>query len=501
MSKKNSHHRVLQRVEQQAATIRAGTDAARGAIRTTDSFVNLSARLGYGAGSQQDGGRFQLDFISRNPYNLEAAYRSNWLCGMVVDVVAHDMTRAGIDFLSEDVTPDDAKVMHKEFERLNLWGGLCDGLKWGRLYGGGVVVLLVDGQNLSTPLRLDTVAKDQFKGVVALDRWQVTPTLHDLVTDYGPDLGKPKYYDVNPSAQALIGERIHYSRCIRIDGIDLPFRQKLAENGWGQSILERLWDRIIAFDSTSEGAAQLVYKAHLRTVSIEGFRELVAIGGPAFDGIVKQLQFMRSAQSNEGLTIIDAKDKFETHTYTFAGLSDLLLQFGQQLSGATQIPLVRLFGQSPAGLNSTGESDLRTYYDGVTQQQDQKLRPGVGVILELVHRSKFGKALPEGFEFAFAALLQMSDEEKATTANTVADAVTKAEAAGIITAATAAKELRQISRSTGVFTHIDDEAIEELENEPPRPADVAVDPKTGKPVQAPNPDKIGDVPPKLNRVA
>ena len=480
---RRTHHRVQQRVTDQAATIRKGT---------TDSFVNLQARLGFGAGSQQDSSRYQLDFISRNPYNLEASYRSNWLCGMVVDLVAHDMTRAGIDILSEDISPDDQKVIHKEFERLDLWGKLGDGAKWGRLYGGCVVVMLIDGQKLSTPLRLDTIAKDQFCGLIALDRWQVNPTLHDLVTDYGPDLGKPKFYDVAASAQALVGERIHHSRVIRIDGLDLPWRQRLAENGWGQSVLERLWDRVVAFDSTTEGAAQLVYKAHLRTVKIPGLREIIAMGGPAFEGLVKQMQFIRSSQSNEGLTVLDGGDEFDTHQYSFSGLADLLLQFGQQLSGATQIPLVRLFGQSPAGLNSTGESDLRTYYDNVATMQDQKLRQGVGTVMELVHRSKFGTPLPEGFEFEFTPLWQMTGEQKANVAKTTTDAIVAAEGSGIITPATAAKELRQMSRSTGVFTHIDDEAITELENNPPVPGEVDA---TGG-----DPNAIGEKLPDLKRV-
>lgn len=492
---KNSHHRVQQRIQKTADTIRTGTDAARASgMRTGDSFANLTSRLGYGAGSQQDNARYQLDYISRNPYNLEAAYRSNWLCGMVVDTVAQDMTRAGIDFQSDEIAPEEAAKLHAAFERMRIWSALGDGIKWGRLYGGCVVVMLIDGQRLNTPLNPDTVREGQFKGLVALDRWQVTPTLHELVTEFGPDLGKPKFYDVAVSAQALIGERIHYSRVVRIDGLDLPWRQRLAENGWGQSVLERLWDRVIAFDSTTEGAAQLVYKAHLRTIKIPQFREMVAMGGPALEGLIKQLQFMRSMQSNEGLTVLDGGDEFETHQYSFTGLPDLMEKFAEQLSGATQIPLVRLFGQSPGGMNSSGESDLRTYYDNVSQQQDQKLRPGVAAILDLIHRSELGSPLPEGTEFEFVPLWQMTDEQKANVAKTKTDAVVAAEGAAIISPATAAKELRQISRQTGVFSHIADEDIDMLDTEPPKPDDIAPD-------AGGDPNAIGDKPAKLAKVA
>lgn len=497
MGKKNSHHRVTQRVQDQQASIQAGTDKARAAIRaqTSDSFVNTAARLGYGAGSQQDGSRYQLDFISRNPFNLEAAYRSNWLCGMVVDIVAEDMTRAGIHFLSDDLEVDDGEKIQKGFEKMGIWAELCNGAKWGRLYGGGIVVLLIDGQDLSTPLKLDTIAEGQFKGIVALDRWQVTPTLFDLVTEYGPNLGMPKYYEVTPSAKALIGEKIHYTRCIRMDGLELPFRQRLAENGWGQSVLERLWDRVIAFDSTTAGAAQLVYKAHLRTMKVKKFRDLIAAGGKMYDAFIEQMKLIRTMQTNEGLTVIDGDDEFETHQYTFAGLDNLLLQFGQQVSGATQIPMVRLFGQSPAGLNSTGESDLRTYYDNIGKEQDKKLRAGLNVICELTSRSELGEALPSGFAFEFNPLWLLTDEQKANVTKTKTDAIVAAEDAAIITPQTAAKELRQLSRQTGVFTHISDDEIDALEDEPPKPGDMPVDTLTGEDVPP-----ITDKEPKLAAV-
>ncbi|GMG90672.1 hypothetical protein Cmtc_18920 [Cupriavidus sp. TKC] len=252
-----------------------------------------------------------------------------------------------------------------------------------------------------------------------------------------------------------------------VDGVDLPYWQKIAENLWGQSVIERLVDRLVAFDSTTIGAAQLVYKAHLRTLKIDKLREIIAMGGPALEALVKNVDFIRRFQSNEGLTLIDATDDLQTDTYQFSGLDNVLMQFGQQLSGALGIPLVRLFGQSPAGLNSTGESDLRTYYDNVNQQQERRLRSPVTRLMDVLGRSVLGKPLPEGFAYSFKSLWQMSDSEKATVAKTITDAVSEALDAGLIDAATGMKELRQSSHVTGVFTSITDEDIEAAENEPP----------------------------------
>nr|WP_079972854.1 DUF1073 domain-containing protein [Salmonella enterica] len=197
--------------------------------------------------------------------------------------------------------------------------------------------------------------------------------------------------------------RIHHSRLIRFDGVTLPFQQKMTENEWGMSVVERIWDRLTAFDSATVGAAQLVYKAHLRTYKVEKLRELIALGGPAFEALLKNIDLIRQFQSNEGMTLMDAKDTFETHQYSFSGLDDILSQFAEQISGAVGIPLVRLFGQSPKGF-STGDADLANYYDRVSSLQERRLRLPVRRVLDIMHRSELGKPLPDDFTFEFNPL-------------------------------------------------------------------------------------------------
>lgn len=424
--------------------------------RTVDSFQNFAARLGLGAGSQNDHARYGFDFISRNRVQLEAMYRSSWVVGQAVDVVAEDMTREGID-IKGDIHPTDIEKINKALERLRVWDDICNTIKWARLYGGCLAVMLVDGQDVSTPLNLNSIGKGQFKGLMVLDRWLVQPSLQDLVTEYGPGFGMPRYYTVAADSIGLANQNIHHSRVIRIDGVDLPHWQRSAENLWGQSVIERLLDRLTAFDSTTAGAAQLVYKAHLRTYKVKDLRNIIATGGRAFEGLVKQIEHIRSWQSSEGMTLMDAEDQFEAHQYSFNGLSDMLLQFGQQLSGALQIPLVRLFGQSPAGLSSSGESDLRTYYDNIAQQQERRLRTPLTTLLSVVALSELGADLAEHISFDFTSLRQLDPNEKASYASNVTSSVLAAQKAGVIDKATALKELRQSSEITGIWSNISNE--------------------------------------------
>ena len=96
------------------------------------------------------------------------------------------------------------------------------------------------------------------------------------------------------------------------------------------SVIERIWDRIVTYDSVSAGFAQLSFRAALRVLSIEGYRDAVAGSGGAqgiFRAIMSQIGLMRYYQSNEHVSVIDLKDKPEVHNQTFTGMSDLMIQF------------------------------------------------------------------------------------------------------------------------------------------------------------------------------
>ena len=201
-------------------------------------------------------------------------------------------------------------------------------------------------------------------------------------------------------------------------------------------------------------------------------------------------ELMRKVQVNEGLTLLDKNDTFASTSYTFAGLSDMMLQFGQQLAGASGIPLVRLFGQSPAGLSATGDSDIRMYYDNIKAQQESVLRNPMDVVLKVMWRSTFGDAAPDDLEFDFTPLWQMSAVDKANNAKTATETILGAFENNVIDKPTAMLELRATAGETGIFSNITDEAIEEAKEEPPPipeidlPGNEPIQPSEGKPNEA-----------------
>lgn len=453
----------MSRKNQNSARLKAARSVSGVSQRTNDSFANFASNVGWGTNNQSSASQYTLTYQSRNRINLEAAYRGSWIVRAAVDALPEDMTRAGVEF--SGLEPEDITTLEQDTMRMAIWDALCDTGKWANLYGGCVAVMLIDGQDFSTPLRVESIGKGQFKGLLVLDRWMLNPPVNEVVTEFGPDMGKPVYYNVIADYAAIPKAKIHYSRVIRLDGADLPFYQRVSENGWGLSVLEPMYDRLIAFDSASVGAGQLIYKAHLRTMSIDGLRDIIAAGGPALAGLKAQIEFIRLSQTNEGITVVDAKDTFATHQYSFAGLSDMLLQFAQQLCGSLGMPFTRLFGQSPTGLGATGEGEMKQWHEKVKQNQERRFRNPLHRLFSVMSMSSLGKPLPDDFGFEFRNLQEMSESEKATISLQKTQAVTTALDAGLIDIPTGMKELKASAPISGLFGNISDEAIQEAEEQ------------------------------------
>ena len=187
------------------------------------------------------------------------------MAALAVDVVAQDICRSGFDLTTE--MPEVEAAINTAFEDYQVWEFLTDAIKWARLYGGADAIMMIDGDNWSEPLDYDNVRRGAFKGLYVLDQYHLTPSVSELVEEMGPDFGLPKYYSIDDGSGLAFKDgnrRVHHSRVLRFVGRKLPLNINQQFNGWGASVLEGLWDNIVAYDEATYGISQLVKKAHLR---------------------------------------------------------------------------------------------------------------------------------------------------------------------------------------------------------------------------------------------
>lgn len=429
--------------------------------RALDAFSNVLARLGAGTPNLLEGTEYSLQRMSRDFNTLNALYRESWIVRRIIDVIPADMLKNWITITS-GLDPDVEKRLSLTLRRTQLIDKLKRGMQWGRLYGGALGVMLVkhQGYDLSQPLRLDWIMPGDFAGLLIFDRWNGVNPSSELIEDISdPDYGYPKYYTVtDPAGGGSV--KIHYSRVARFPGATLPFWEEIAEMQWGASVIESIFDELRKRDNVSWNIAQLTFMANIRVLKMQDLGQLLAATDNESQAeLLRTLEAQNMLLNNMGMQVMDAADGLETHQYTFGGLSDCYQQFIMDISGAAEIPVTRLFGRSPSGLNATGESDLQNYYDMIAEKQESYLRPILNKVLPPFIISTLG-SLPDDFDFEFDPVAEPTDKERADLAKCGTDNVVAAYNAGLISQRTALKELKQQSERTGVWTNITDEDIE-----------------------------------------
>ena len=131
-----------------------------------------------------------------------------------------------------------------------------------------------------------------------------------------------------------------------------------------------------------------------------------------------RLAIMAQNRSNDGVIAVDkdAEDILKVET-PLGGITDVPRQSLEFVAAINRTPVVKLLGISPSGFNSTGESDIRNYYDHVLSQQEAVLRPALQRILEALQVSMFGK-VDRTIGFSFCALSEEDENAKAMTQQT-----------------------------------------------------------------------------------
>lgn len=428
-------------------------------VMTADAFSNPLFRLGWGSQNPLEATEYPLTRMTDNYALLNSLYRDNWVVQNVVGIIPDDMTREW--FKLEGAGPQAVKELERVMRTTRLRERINEGLRWGRLYGGAAGIILIRGQEslLDQPLDLETVMPGSFAGLMILDRWcGITPDM-GLVTDMAdPDFGLPEYYTVS-NAEGQITARVHHSRVIRFIGRELPYLEKLAEMYWGASEVEALYNEVVKHDNVSTNMAALTFRANVDTMEVQNLDQLFSVtSGEQQRRFWNVMQAQSVVKSNFGMQLVNKGDQMKNTQYTFTGLKDVYDSICLDLAGAARMPVTKLFGRSPAGLNSTGESDLQNYYDYVDSLRESNLRPAISRLLPVMCMSVWG-GVPEGLDITFPPLWTPTAKEVADIAKAKAEAVVSVFQAGLMGASTAQKELKGLAAETGLFGQITDEEI------------------------------------------
>ncbi len=321
---------------------------------------------------------------------LDNLYHGDDVIARVVDKPADEMTRQWVR-LQHDGDPEQGKKIMQALDDLEVQQKMAEALAWARLHGGSVMLLgAEDGGLPSMPLREDKVRK--FEWITVLDRWEIE------VASYYSNRAAPKYGDpelykltsstvIGPDGMPF-GALVHESRVIRFDGVRTSRREKQKNSGWARSVVERVYPVVRDFAAAYGGMSHLMQDFSQAVFKIKGLSAMISQDKD--DVVLRRLALLDMARSVARAIPIDEGEEFERKSTPVAGLPELLDRMGERLSVATEMPVTILMGRAPAGLNATGKSDIRIWYDKLKSDQIAMLRRPMNRIIKLVQMSQSG---------------------------------------------------------------------------------------------------------------
>ena len=428
--------------------------------KAKDSFSNIMANLGFGSTNLSQRGSYHLTRMSWDYGTLNALYRNNWIATGIIDKPAQEMLKNGFEIQSQ-IEPEKINKIMSVYMRTRTRAKVLEGLKWSRLYGGCILIPLITGQDdLSKPLDFETIMPDSYKGCMVIDRWSgVSPSL-EVVDDIADvDFGEPEYYDVVIQEKQKTF-RIHHSRAVKFTGRDLPYYERIAETYWGSSEIEHVFTELMKRDNTSSNIAYLIFLACIRVYKLQDFGQAITMGDQqALSEVYRTMQAQNQLMCNTGSLVMSQEDDFKMEGYTFTGINDIYESFMLDIAGAAEIPVTKLFGRAPAGMNSTGEADLQNYYDMIQEKQESHLRQPLERLLKIITMSAIG-SIPDDWELVFSPIRRNSEEEQADLAQKSFQPILDAFTNGLIDKATALKEMKQQQKRVSMWSNITDEMID-----------------------------------------
>jgi len=359
-----------------------------------DGLVNVIANLG----TQRDKAAHAAYYLETMSHEeLIAMYQTSWLAGAAVDYPVEDAIRKWRTWEGDDDVV--ARIVDIE-DRLYLKQVLKDAMISARLFGGAAMYINATGPNKERPL----MPSEKIISLIPLGKNSLAP--EEIDRDINSDFyGWPTHIMVQSGGERV---RVHTSRFVIFRGARLPVGA-MGNDFFGQSYLQRPRVAISQCDSVLANINSLVYEANVDVMRFAGYSDMLADSAND-SAVTRRLTLQAAMKGINGALVMDALDAYDKKSANFGSIPELIAKFQEMCSGATAIPVTRLFGRSAAGLSGSGDGDERQYYDRVNVLQTTVIGTGVELLDSVILKMA---GAPADVKYSWNPLRQVTELDRA----------------------------------------------------------------------------------------
>lgn len=349
-------------------------------------------------------------------------------------------------------TADPAKLeeIESEIKRLDMKSAVRQLVVHDQSFGGGHAFFKLRGDEnqRDTPLvlRPGTVRKGSFEAVRVVEPYWVTPNNYNSI-----DPSAPNFY--KPSTWWMLATEVHATRLQTMISRPVPDMLKPTYSFRGISMSQLAMPYIDNWLRTQQSVSDTIKQFSITGV-LTDLAQFLAPG--ASQALNNRAELFNRMRDNRNIAFLDkATEEFFQINTPLSGLSDLQAQAQEQQSAVSHIPLVKLTGITPSGLNASSEGEIRVWYDYVAGYQSRTVTPVMDTVLRLIQLSLFGE-IDESIYWDWEELYELTALEDSDRQFKIAQTDSLNIESGIVTAEQVSARLNNDSGSMYAGTLVAD---------------------------------------------
>jgi len=355
-----------------------------------DSIINALS----GMGSSKDSGQAGRPDTEREPLTFEeltALWTFNGYANHAVRTLPEEATRRAWKVVDSTSSVD---IMADEDERLDVVNRFCEAATWGELYGGAILLIVVDedcppgvsaSQLLLQPLRPENVRR--VRALQVFDAQRAKPHGMPDSDPRSPNYQRPLLWSVTPASGGAMLV-VHWSRVLYFGGTPVPPSQRATTFYMDHSVLQVGWDPIRDKTSIDQAGAHTAQTLSQDVITVADLKDVTT--GPQASALTVRMKLLAIYKSMLNLVVLGEKETYQTTGRPLTGYADLNSNAKESLAAVQGEPLTRLFGEAPGGLNTDGENQRGIWAQRVSGYQNRKFRPLLRRLYRLIFRSSEG---------------------------------------------------------------------------------------------------------------
>ena len=329
-------------------------------------------------------------------------YKQNGFIQTAINQIVDDAFRNdGLIIDSKTLSTNELEELKQALEDNGDIDAIMDCIRWGQLYGGGVLIANTE-QDYNLPLD-EKQLKGKKLSFLASDRWQCQ------ANGISPELAKTFTLCDTLNANAF-SATIDSSRISTFVGVKAPYQLRAILQGWGLSIFEAIIPPLTQYLKAMNVTLELLDEAKIDIIKVAKLANtLLAPNGER--QIRKRLELVTDNKNYKSSIAMDKEDDYDQKQISFSGLPDMIVQIQYLVCAALKRPYSKIFGKGSSGFSS-GEDDLENYN---TIVDAEIRRPATNLIKRVVNLRSlqlFGRDLPD-FRPRWRPLRVMSEREQA----------------------------------------------------------------------------------------